>query len=82
MIKNATNGLLGVATRIEDNIICLICVDLQKDKLTWKEARRNLSETYVKLEQEHVLEVLRLIWKKEDQESQESSDEIFNEPAD
>lgn len=62
--------------------MCLICVDLQKDKLTWKEARRNLSETYGKLEQEHVLEVLRLIWKKEDQEYQNEYDSIIPEASD
>ena len=53
---------------IEGNIMCLICVDLQKDKLTWKEARRNLNETHNELDKEHILEVLRLIWKKEDEE--------------
>tara|TARA_R100000008_G_scaffold83920_1_gene70078 strand:- start:4896 stop:5144 length:249 start_codon:yes stop_codon:yes gene_type:complete len=50
--------------------MCLICVDLQKDKLTWKEARRNLNETHDELDKEHILEVLRLIWKKEDEEKQ------------
>jgi hypothetical protein len=57
-------------------------VDLQKDKLTWKEARRNLSETYVKLDKDHILEVLRLIWKKEDEATRESCEEIYAEPAD
>ena len=49
-------------------MMCLICVDLQKDKLTWKEARRNLNETHEQLDKEHVLEVLKLIWEKEDEE--------------
>ena len=44
--------------------MCLICVDLQRDKLTSKEARRNLGESYVTLEEKHRLEVLKLIWKK------------------
>lgn len=48
--------------------MCIICVELEKDKLTSKEARRNLGEFREILEQEHKLEVLRLIWKKEDEE--------------
>lgn len=48
--------------------MCLICVDLQKDKLTSKEARRNLGETYKSLGKSHTLEVLKLIWDKEDEE--------------
>jgi len=48
--------------------VCLICVDLQKDKLTWKEARQNLGETHKKLEKDHILEVLKLIWEKEDEQ--------------
>ena len=51
--------------------MCLICVDITKDKLTAREARRNLKETYSTIPKKHVLEVLRLIWKKEDLESQE-----------
>ena len=49
--------------------MCLICVDLQRDKLTSKEARRNLGESFSTLDKEHRLEVLKLIWKKEDEES-------------
>jgi hypothetical protein len=48
--------------------MCIICVELEKDKLTSKEARRNLGEFREILEQEHKLEVLKLIWKKEDEE--------------
>ncbi len=48
--------------------MCIICVELEKDKLTSKEARRNLGEFREILEQEHKLEVLRNIWKKEDEE--------------
>ena len=50
--------------------MCLICVDLEKDKMTWKEARQNLSETYTEITKEHTLEVLKLIWKKEDEDFQ------------
>ncbi len=53
--------------------MCLICVELQRDKLTSKEARRNLGESYKTLEEEHRLEVLKLIWKKEDEENVEST---------
>ncbi len=49
--------------------MCLICIDLQRDKLTVNEARRNLGETYKALDKDHTLEVLKLIWKKEDEES-------------
>ncbi len=56
--------------------MCLICIDLQKDKLTPKEARRNLGETYQSLDKEHRLEVLRLIWKKEDEDNIE---EVFDD---
>jgi len=48
--------------------MCIICVDLTKDKLTYKEARRNLSEVGSTIEPEHRIEVLKLIWKKEDDE--------------
>tara|TARA_R100001163_G_C5064182_1_gene201689 strand:+ start:2790 stop:2960 length:171 start_codon:yes stop_codon:yes gene_type:complete len=47
-------------------------VDLEKDKLTWKEARRNLSEFSDTLDKDHKLEVLKKIWEKEDEEIIES----------
>lgn len=47
--------------------MCLICVELSKDKLTPVEARRNLSEWTNVIEEDHRLEVLREIWKKEDE---------------
>jgi hypothetical protein len=50
--------------------MCIICVELTKNKLTSLEARRNLGEFRETLEQEHKLEVLRNIWKKEDEEYQ------------
>ena len=52
--------------------MCLICVELTKDKLTSAEARRNLGEMRTSLTKEHVLELLHLIWQKEDEESNES----------
>ena len=41
--------------------MCLICEDLEKDKMTWKEARQNHSETYTQIPKEHTLEILKLI---------------------
>ena len=46
----------------------MICVDLKKDKLTSIEARSNLNELHKTITKEHILEVLHLIWKKEDDE--------------
>ena len=48
--------------------MCLICVELKKDKLTSFEARRNLGELYTTMEKDHIHEVLKLIWNKEDKE--------------
>ena len=51
--------------------MCIICVDLQKNKLTFKEARRNLSEMRSVIPEEHKHDVLRLIWQKEDEDEDE-----------
>tara|TARA_R110002110_G_scaffold277013_1_gene492256 strand:- start:274 stop:456 length:183 start_codon:yes stop_codon:yes gene_type:complete len=48
--------------------MCLICVELTKNKLTTKEARRNLEEMHEELGRDHIFEILRVIWKKEDEE--------------
>ena len=48
--------------------MCLICVELTKNKLTTKEARRNLEEMHEELDRDHIFEILRVIWKKEDEE--------------
>ena len=50
--------------------MCIICVDMQKNKLTHKEARNNLSEIHKTLDKDHVLEVIKLIWKKQDEEDE------------
>ena len=55
--------------------MCLICVELSKNKLTVEEARRNLGEMYTDMTKDHVREVLRLIWQKEDQEYEAIKDE-------
>jgi len=48
--------------------MCVICVELRKDKLSSAEARQNLGEMHNAMSKEHIHEVLRLIWKKEDSE--------------
>ena len=48
--------------------MCLICAQIKEDKLTHKEARRNLGELRNNLTKDHILEVLNLIWEKEDKE--------------
>jgi len=48
--------------------MCIICVDLKKDKLSSIEARKNLEEMHTTLEKEHIHEILQLIWRKEDEE--------------
>ena len=49
--------------------MCLICIDLNRERLTSKEARRNLGESYASMDKDHVIEVLRKIWKQEDKET-------------
>ena len=44
--------------------MCLICVELAKDKLTPLEARRNLGEMMHVVEEGHRIEVLQAIWEK------------------
>lgn len=48
--------------------MCLICVELSKNKLTSIEARRNLGEFLHILKKEHLEEVWQAIWDKEDEE--------------
>jgi hypothetical protein len=50
--------------------MCLICAEIKEDKLTHKEARRNLGELRNSLTKDHILEVLKLIWKKQDEEDE------------
>jgi hypothetical protein len=49
--------------------MCIICVELQKDKLTSLEARSNLREIGPTIQEDHRMEVLQLIWDKEDEET-------------
>tara|TARA_R100000008_G_scaffold69005_1_gene46318 strand:- start:9971 stop:10204 length:234 start_codon:yes stop_codon:yes gene_type:complete len=48
--------------------MCLICIEIEKERLTPLEARKNLSEMRNEMPEEHRIEVLRLIWKKEDEQ--------------
>lgn len=54
--------------------MCLICVQIAENKLTAKEARQNLGELHIALTKEHILEVLKLIWQKEDEDWDLGSD--------
>jgi len=55
--------------------MCLICVELSKNKLTVEEARRNLGEMYTDMTKDHIHEVLRLLWQKEDEQYDDIKDE-------
>jgi len=37
--------------------VCLICIDIERERLTLSEAWRNLTEMYDDMEKEHALEV-------------------------
>tara|TARA_R100000005_G_C4969847_1_gene183195 strand:- start:427 stop:618 length:192 start_codon:yes stop_codon:yes gene_type:complete len=52
-------------------------VDLQKQKLTSHEARRNLGELRTKLDKEHIETVLKFIWQKEDEELEQYYEECY-----
>ena len=56
--------------------MCLICVELTKGKLTSKEARGNLGEMKGVIEKDHLIEVLKMIWKKEYEEDKDNQEEI------
>jgi len=49
--------------------MCIICIDLTRNKLTSREARRNMFEMRSQIEDEHRVEVLAKIWEKEDNEN-------------
>ena len=55
--------------------MCMICAGLAKNTLTVKEARRNLGEVYTELDRDHVHEILRLLWQKEDEQYESIKDE-------
>ena len=41
--------------------MCLICIDLQKDKMTAIEARSNLNEIHETVSREHTMEILQVV---------------------
>ena len=47
--------------------MCIICIELEKDKILPWEASRNLTEMSESLDPEHILEVLDLIRKIENE---------------
>ncbi len=49
--------------------MCLICVELEKDRLTLDEAYRNLGEMKSSLSDEHVAEVKKLLEKKKEEDT-------------
>lgn len=53
--------------------MCLICVELEKERLTLKEAYRNLGEMRSSLPPEHVAEVEKLLDKKKEEEQEEDT---------
>ena len=63
--------------------MCLICTELEKEKLTSLEARSNLKEMHKVIEKSHRIEVLRLIWQKEDEEWEEPAwEDLFDVGSD
>lgn len=54
--------------------MCLVCIDLKREKLTTKEAKKNISEMASEVGQDHYLEVLQMIW---DIEDSEDADKIY-----
>tara|TARA_Y100000310_G_C20517134_1_gene731739 strand:+ start:473 stop:640 length:168 start_codon:yes stop_codon:yes gene_type:complete len=48
--------------------MCIICAQIKNHKLTSAEARQNLDELHTEIDKEHIHEILKLIWQKEDEE--------------
>jgi RNase H-fold protein (predicted Holliday junction resolvase) len=44
--------------------MCIICIDLEKERLSTQEAFRNLNEMYDSLEEEHVKEVVEILFER------------------
>jgi hypothetical protein len=56
---DALRGPREAAARVSRyaSSMCLICIELDKNAMTWKEGRRALGEMRVKLDAKHVEEV-------------------------
>ena len=48
--------------------MCIICIEIEKNKLSAREARANLTEIIEQIDEDHVLEVKSKILNKESQE--------------
>jgi hypothetical protein len=46
--------------------MCIVCIEFQKGKLTTFEAKRNLTEMYIDVGVEHIVEALKIIEEVED----------------
>lgn len=42
--------------------MCIICIDLERERLSTQEAFRNLNEMYDSLEEEHIKEVVEKLF--------------------
>ena len=42
--------------------MCIVCIDLEKETLTTREAWRNLNEMKDSMDEEHIQEVVDKIW--------------------
>lgn len=62
----------------KESLMCLICVDFQKQKMTTQDARRALREMASTLGEEHVKEVREMIRK---QELEDASTANKNDPS-
>jgi len=44
--------------------MCIICIDLEKERLSTQEAFRNLNEMYDSLDEEHIKEVVEILFER------------------
>ena len=56
-------------------MMCIICVDIERNKLTALEARRNMGEMASQISDEHKMELLKKVWAKEEAEAEEGQEE-------
>lgn len=56
-------------------MMCIICIDIEKNKLTSLEARRNMGEMANEISEEHKMELLKKVWAKEEAEALDGEEE-------
>ncbi len=44
--------------------MCIICIDLERERLSTQEAFRNLNEMYDSLDEEHIKEVVEILFER------------------